>query len=106
MTPGAHSATRLTHFYGLREVGHRGDVQRFEALLYAIPEKKFAVAVLSNGENENASDQYIALARKVYEQACAFLSSFWRVLSSGVTEVRSENVLHRAIRSPLCGSLA
>ncbi len=33
----------------------------------AIPEKKLAVVALSNGENENASVEYIALARKIYD---------------------------------------
>ena len=57
----------LSTYRGLREVGHGGDVQGFESILYAIPEKKFAVAILSNGENEQASHEYISLARKIYD---------------------------------------
>jgi CubicO group peptidase (beta-lactamase class C family) len=57
----------ISTYRGLREVGHGGDVQGFASVLYAIPEKKFAVVVLSNGENENASIEYIALARKIYD---------------------------------------
>lgn len=61
----------LSSYHGLREVGHGGDVQGFESVLYAIPEKKFAVAVLSNGDNENASVEFIALARKIYDVVAA-----------------------------------
>ena len=57
----------ISTYHGLREVGHGGDVQGFASVLYAIPEKKFAVVVLSNGENEKASIEYIALARKIYD---------------------------------------
>jgi len=57
----------ISTYHGLREVGHGGDVQGFASVLYAIPEKKFAVIVLSNGENEKASIEYIALARKIYD---------------------------------------
>jgi len=57
----------ISTYHGLREVGHGGDVQGFASVLYAIPEKKFAVVVLSNGENEKASVEYIALARKIYD---------------------------------------
>jgi CubicO group peptidase (beta-lactamase class C family) len=57
----------ISTYHGLREVGHGGDVQGFASVLYAIPEKRFAVAVLSNGENEKASIEYIALARKIYD---------------------------------------
>ena len=57
----------LSSYQGLREVGHGGDVQGFANVLYAIPEKRFAVVVLSNGENEKASIEYIALARKIYD---------------------------------------
>jgi len=61
----------LSTYHGLREVGHGGDVQGFASVLYAIPEKKFAVVVLSNGENEKASIEYIALARKIYDVVTA-----------------------------------
>ena len=57
----------ISTYHGLREVGHGGDVQGFASVLYAIPEKKFAVVVLSNGENEKASIEYVALARKIYD---------------------------------------
>ena len=57
----------ISTYRGLREVGHGGDVQGFASVLYAIPEKKFAVVVLSNGENEKALIEYIALARKIYD---------------------------------------
>jgi serine beta-lactamase-like protein LACTB, mitochondrial len=57
--------------HGLREVGHGGDVQGFASVLYAIPEKKFAVIVLSNGENEKASIEYITLAHKIYDAVTA-----------------------------------
>ncbi|MGB8129025.1 MAG: serine hydrolase domain-containing protein [Candidatus Angelobacter sp.] len=57
----------ISTYHGLRETGHGGDVQGFASVLYAIPEKKFAVVVLSNGENEKASIEYIALARKIYD---------------------------------------
>jgi hypothetical protein len=56
----------ISNYHGLREVSHGGDVQGFANVLYAIPEKKFAVVVLSNSENEKASIEYIALARKIY----------------------------------------
>jgi hypothetical protein len=36
-------------------------------VLYAIAQKRLAVVVLSNGENEKASTKYIALARKIYD---------------------------------------
>jgi CubicO group peptidase (beta-lactamase class C family) len=52
---------------GLREIGHGGDVQGFASALYALPEKQFAVAVLSNGENPKASLGYINLARDLYD---------------------------------------
>ena len=58
-------------YHGLREVGHGGDVQGFASVLYAIPEKRFAVVVLSNGENEKASTEFIALARKIYDVVSA-----------------------------------
>ena len=58
----------ISNYHGLREVGHGGDVQGFASVLYAIPEKKFAVVVLSNGEKENASIEYIGLARKIYDE--------------------------------------
>jgi len=61
----------LSTYHGLREVGHGGDVQGFASVLYAIPEKEFAVVVLSNGEKENASTEYIALARKIYDVVTA-----------------------------------
>jgi CubicO group peptidase (beta-lactamase class C family) len=61
----------LGTYHGLREVGHGGDVQGFESVLYAIPEKKFAVVALSNGEDEKASIEYIALARKIYDVVTA-----------------------------------
>lgn len=61
----------LSSYHGLREVGHGGDVQGFESVLYAIPEKRFAVVVLSNGENEKASIEYIALAHKIYDAVTA-----------------------------------
>lgn len=61
----------LSAYHGLREVGHGGDVQGFASVLYAIPEKRFAVVVLSNGENEKASTEYIALARKIYDVVSA-----------------------------------
>ena len=51
----------ISNYHGLREVGHGGDVQGFQNLLYAIPEKKFAVVVLSNGENEKASIELAAI---------------------------------------------
>jgi CubicO group peptidase (beta-lactamase class C family) len=57
----------ISTYRGVREVGHGGDVQGFESLVYALPEKKFAVVVLSNGENEKASVEYISLARKIYD---------------------------------------
>ena len=57
----------ISTYHGLREVGHGGDVQGFASVLYAIPEKRFAVAVLSNGDNQKASIEYIALARRIYE---------------------------------------
>jgi serine beta-lactamase-like protein LACTB, mitochondrial len=57
----------LGTYHGLREIGHGGDVQGFANVLYAIPEKKFAVVVLSNGEKEKASTEYITLARKIYD---------------------------------------
>ncbi len=57
----------VSSYHGLREAGHGGDVQGFGSVLYAIPEKKFAVVVLSNGEKENVSIEYIALARKIYD---------------------------------------
>jgi hypothetical protein len=65
------SAGRSALTRGLREVGHGGDVQGFANVLYAIPEKKFAVVVLSNGEKENASIEYISLARKIYDVVTA-----------------------------------
>ena len=61
----------ISTYHGLREVGHGGDVQGFANMLYAIPEKRFAVIVLSNGENEKASIEYIALARKIYDVVIA-----------------------------------
>jgi len=61
----------ISTYHGLREVGHGGDVQGFASLLYAIPEKRFAVVLLSNGENEKASIEYIALARKIYDLVTA-----------------------------------
>jgi CubicO group peptidase (beta-lactamase class C family) len=57
----------LGTYRGLREVGHGGDVQGFASVLYALPDKKFAVAVLSNGESEKASVEFIALARRLYD---------------------------------------
>lgn len=57
----------LSSYRGLREVGHGGDVQGFASALYAIPEKKFAMVVLSNGENDKASVEYISLGRKIYD---------------------------------------
>ena len=57
----------VSTYHGLREIGHGGDVQGFASVLYAIPEKNFGVIVLSNGEKENASNEYIALARKIYD---------------------------------------
>ena len=57
----------ISTYHRLREVGQGGDVQGFANVLYAIPEKRFAVVVLSNGENEKASIEYIALARKIYD---------------------------------------
>ena len=61
----------ISSHHGLREVGHGGDVQGFASVLYAIPEKKFAVIVLSNGENEKASIEYITLAHKIYDAVTA-----------------------------------
>jgi serine beta-lactamase-like protein LACTB len=61
----------ISTYHGFREVGHGGDVQGFANVLYAIPEKKFAVAVLSNGESEKASSEYITLARKIYDAVTA-----------------------------------
>jgi CubicO group peptidase (beta-lactamase class C family) len=61
----------ISTYHRLREVGHGGDVQGFANVLYAIPEKRFAVVVLSNGENEKASIEYIALARKIYDVVTA-----------------------------------
>jgi hypothetical protein len=57
----------ISSYHGLREVGHGGDVQGFASALYAIPEKQFAVVVLSNGEKESASTEYIASARWISE---------------------------------------
>jgi CubicO group peptidase (beta-lactamase class C family) len=61
----------ISTYHSLREVGHGGDVQGFASVLYAIPEKKFAVAVLANGENEKASLEYITFARKIYDVVTA-----------------------------------
>ncbi|HLM80030.1 MAG TPA: serine hydrolase domain-containing protein [Terriglobales bacterium] len=61
----------ISSYHGLREVGHGGDVQGFANVLYAIPERRFAVVVLSNGENEKVSIEYIALARKIYDVVTA-----------------------------------
>ncbi len=61
----------ISSYHGFREVGHGGDVQGFASELYAIPEKKFAVVVLSNGEKENASIENIGLARKIYDVVIA-----------------------------------
>jgi serine beta-lactamase-like protein LACTB len=61
----------ISTYHGLREVGHGGDVQGFASVLYALPDKKFAVIVLSNGENEKASVEYITLARKIYDTVTA-----------------------------------
>ena len=61
----------ISTYHGLREVGHGGDVQGFASVLYSIPEKRFAVVALSNGENEKASIEYIALARKIYDVVTA-----------------------------------
>jgi hypothetical protein len=63
----ARDVTRSCSIRCSSEIGHGGDVQGFASALYAIPEKKFAVVVLSNGENEKASIEYIALARKIYD---------------------------------------
>jgi len=57
----------ISSYHGLREIGHGGDVQGFASSLYAIPEKKFAVVILSNGEKEDASIEFIALAHKIYD---------------------------------------
>ena len=57
----------ISSYHGFREVGHGGDVQGFASVLYALPDKKFAVIVLSNGEDEKASIAYISLARKIYD---------------------------------------
>jgi serine beta-lactamase-like protein LACTB len=54
-------------YRGQREIGHGGDVQGFASVLYAVPDKRFAVIVLSNGANEKASIEYIGLARKIYD---------------------------------------
>lgn len=63
----------LSAYHGLREVGHGGDVQGFAGVLYAIPEKEFAVVVLSNGENQEASTSTspVALERKIYDVVTA-----------------------------------
>lgn len=61
----------ISTYHGLREIGHGGDVQGFASVLYAIPEKKFAVVVLSNAENEKATIEYITLARKIYDVVSA-----------------------------------
>jgi serine beta-lactamase-like protein LACTB, mitochondrial len=61
----------ISTYHGMREVGHGGDVQGFQSVLYGIPENRFAVVVLSNGENEKASIEYIALARKIYDAVTA-----------------------------------
>jgi CubicO group peptidase (beta-lactamase class C family) len=62
----------VSTYHGLREVGHGGDVQGFASVLYALPEKKFAVIVLSNGENEKASIAYISLAHKIYDEVSRY----------------------------------
>lgn len=61
----------LSTYHGLREAGHGGDVQGFASVLYAIPEKEFAVVVLSNGENKEASTSPVALERKIYDVVTA-----------------------------------
>jgi CubicO group peptidase (beta-lactamase class C family) len=62
----------VSTYHSLREVGHGGDVQGFASVLYALPEKKFAVIVLSNGENEKASIAYISLAHKIYDEVSRY----------------------------------
>lgn len=61
----------LSRYDGLPEVGHGGDVQGFASVLYAIPQNRFAVVVLSNGETDKASIDYITLARKIYDVVTA-----------------------------------
>jgi serine beta-lactamase-like protein LACTB, mitochondrial len=61
----------IGNYRGLQEAGHGGDQQGVSSSLYLLPEREFAVVMLSNLEGQQNSLGFIELSRKIYDVVSA-----------------------------------
>jgi len=57
----------LNKYRGLDEAGHGGDQQGVTSALYLLPQRQFAVVILSNLEGQNLSLDFISLSRQIFD---------------------------------------
>jgi serine beta-lactamase-like protein LACTB len=57
----------LNKYRGLDEAGHGGDQQGVSSALYLLPQRQFAVVILSNLEGQNLSLDFISLSRQIFD---------------------------------------